>query len=399
MSDYLDATGAAALLGVSKATLYAYVSRGLIEPRAAEGDSRASLYPRDELERLAQHKQRGRKRRDVALSAMQGAELPVLETAQVCIHEGELYYKGLLTSELAQTHTLESVASLLWGFEGIDPFADAPPTPHALWLDARDALAGRPLSERAPTLLRLSQLTVPSAQWLKPAALAQGCASLLRYFVAGLIGRAPSAEPIHLQLASAWGLDAAGADLVRAALVQVADNVLNPTCFATRLLASLGTPIGAALEAGMSNVYGILRGGGTPEQVEALLDEVLSQPDIEAALARRLDRGEGLPGFGHPAFPEGDSRARWLMARTEMPEHARRFAQLATDMTGEQPNIDYALVALRRAMRLPDEGALLLLHVPRLVGLMGHALEQKRSGVRLQPLAHYIGPTPVQKGR
>jgi citrate synthase len=394
MSDYLDAKAAAALLGISKATLYAYVSRGLITPRAADGDSRASLYPRDELERLSQHKQRGRKRRDVALSAMQGADLPVIETAQTCIDGGRLYYRGLLVDELARTASLEDVARLLWQFDGIDPFAPPPPVPHTLWRSARDDHAGRSRAERAHTLLRLSQLSINSAVWLKPAAQAQSCASLLRFFVAGMLGTEPSTDPVHVQMAAAWQLDAPRADALRAMLVQLADNVVNPTCFATRLLASLGAPLGAALEAGMCGVYGVLRGGGTPEQVEALWDEVAAADDMAAALTRRLDRGETLPGFGHPAFPEGDSRARWLLALPGLDAQARQLCDAGVALTGEPPNIDFALVAVRRSLGLPTDAAYFILHVSRLVGLLGHALEQQRSGVRLQPLAHYVGPLP-----
>ena len=54
----IGAGEAARLLGVTKPTLYAYVSRGLLE-RHASVDGRRSLYPRDQVERLAT---RGRSR-------------------------------------------------------------------------------------------------------------------------------------------------------------------------------------------------------------------------------------------------------------------------------------------------------------------------------------------------
>ena len=52
MSRFVGAGEAARLLGVQKATLYAYVSRGLIERRVAV-DGRTSLYAVDDVEALA----------------------------------------------------------------------------------------------------------------------------------------------------------------------------------------------------------------------------------------------------------------------------------------------------------------------------------------------------------
>src|SRR4026207_76896 len=52
MATYVGATEAARVLGVERATLYAYVSRGVLNRRTA-GDGRTSLYALDELEAAA----------------------------------------------------------------------------------------------------------------------------------------------------------------------------------------------------------------------------------------------------------------------------------------------------------------------------------------------------------
>ncbi|HEY3110499.1 MAG TPA: helix-turn-helix domain-containing protein [Chloroflexota bacterium] len=51
MSDYVSAIEAAGILGVKPATLYAYVSRGLVRSYR-RGLKRARLYRRSELEEL-----------------------------------------------------------------------------------------------------------------------------------------------------------------------------------------------------------------------------------------------------------------------------------------------------------------------------------------------------------
>src|SRR2546429_9322637 len=59
MADFLTAAEAARRLGVKPATLYAYVSRGVLS-RVRAPDGRASLFGAEEVERLAR---RGRPRR------------------------------------------------------------------------------------------------------------------------------------------------------------------------------------------------------------------------------------------------------------------------------------------------------------------------------------------------
>src|SRR5579884_244020 len=63
---YLSASEAAAELGISQATLYAYVSRGLIHSEPGNGRSRARRYRREEIARL---KERQAQRRDPARAA------------------------------------------------------------------------------------------------------------------------------------------------------------------------------------------------------------------------------------------------------------------------------------------------------------------------------------------
>jgi len=58
-TDLLSAQDTCRLLGISQATLYAYVSRGLIESRPGP-DHRSRLYLRRDVDRLAQRKRAGR---------------------------------------------------------------------------------------------------------------------------------------------------------------------------------------------------------------------------------------------------------------------------------------------------------------------------------------------------
>jgi citrate synthase len=66
----LTAESAAARLGVSRATLYAYVSRGLVHAYPAPDDPRRRLYSATDIRRLLGNKTRGRKAVDIAGSTM-----------------------------------------------------------------------------------------------------------------------------------------------------------------------------------------------------------------------------------------------------------------------------------------------------------------------------------------
>jgi len=72
--DYLDVGEAAALLGVKRATLYAYVSRGLLRSHK-QGVGRKRLYLRAEVEalRAVRASESGA---EAAEHALGGAELP-----------------------------------------------------------------------------------------------------------------------------------------------------------------------------------------------------------------------------------------------------------------------------------------------------------------------------------
>src|SRR5688572_16534936 len=106
MTTWIRSDEAARVLGVSKPTLYAYVSRGLVERHSAP-DGRTSLYARRDVEALA-----GRARTKAP------AERPTIDTqvtsAVTALHDDVLLYRGLPAHELARTATFEQVAELLW---------------------------------------------------------------------------------------------------------------------------------------------------------------------------------------------------------------------------------------------------------------------------------------------
>src|SRR5918999_938405 len=112
----LSTAEAAARLGVKPATLYAYVSRGLLS-RERSPDGRTSTFDPAEIDRLARP---GRSRR-----GRRPATDLVVPSALTTIDQGLPWYRGVAVTDLAGTRSFEDVAEWLW----TGRFPDPPPEP------------------------------------------------------------------------------------------------------------------------------------------------------------------------------------------------------------------------------------------------------------------------------
>jgi citrate synthase len=388
--NYIDATAAATTLGISRATLYAYVSRGQIRTQGAEEDPRRRLYSLHDIEQLKKRKSVGRRPREIAASTLDWGT-PVLSSAITLIENNRLYYRGEDATVLAEHATLEDVARLLWGCGETNPFEDPKAEPEPWGQAIIEATATLPLTERCQALLPFVANGRVTAWKRDTRRLWPGAAALVRNAAAASLGTQPDSQAVHLFLADNWGLDDQGADLVRRALVMQADHELNASAFAVRVAASTGASLGACLNAGLSALSGP-RHGGMTSLVELLFDEVERVGDAYDVVESRLRRGDGVPGFNHPLYPDGDPRANAILPH--LPDDPLRTALLTVmeETAGLLPTCDVALVSLRRSLNLPRGSALSLFAIARTVGWIAHALEQKDDERLIRPRARYVGP-------
>src|SRR5262249_29852700 len=119
---WMSAADAAAALGVSRATLYAYVSRGFVRSQSMPTVRRERGYARDDVERLRRRTEERRHPDKAVARALQWG-VPVLESAITLIDGHRIYYRGHDASTLATTRTVREVASLVWtgGFDAVGP--------------------------------------------------------------------------------------------------------------------------------------------------------------------------------------------------------------------------------------------------------------------------------------
>lgn len=402
-------------LGVRPQTLYANVSRKRIRAKADPMDPRRSLYHEGDVRRLARKRSGARKVEDVAAAAIEWGD-PVLASAVSTVAAGRLWYRGEDAVLLAESRTLEDIARLLWGVSTDAPASASaglalhtelrigPTVPRSHGDGARARAPGTQSKSSATpaqrhhsgelrrVFLELAQRASddpPSHGRTLPVLQAEA-AEILSTLGDTMLGRGNDLA-LHQRLAKAWGCDEAS-DVLRRALVLLADHELNASTFAARVTVSTGASLAAGVLAGLATLTGPLHGRAAAG-VRELLDAARSQ-GADAAVRDRLAQGRPMAGFGHPLYPAGDPRATALLQRLAVPPELEQIRDAVEDLVGERPNIDFALAALTTTYRLPQEAPLVLFALARSVGWLAHALEQVTTGRLIRPRARYVGPPP-----
>ena len=411
MADFLTAAEAARRLGVKPATLYAYVSRGVLT-RSPAADGRTSLFSTDEVERLAR---RGRPRRPA------GAVDITVESAITELTADSLRYRGLDVMRLAVSRTFEEVAELLWT-------GDFPPAGEPWQARPAALAAGRAAQAALPAgalpLERL-QVIVPAMAATDPLRLQLDQSAVVaagRNIIAGMVDCLPPAVP-----SSAPGTsppDAAPAapiagrlwtrlcdrrpspGLLRAtsaALVLLADHELAASTLAARAAASVRADPYAVVGTGLGAVSGALHGGASLG-AEALLAAASSPDDVPRVVAELLRRGEKVPGFGHFVYRGGDPRATVLLDLVRRAAPKSGQLAVAEAVLAEvrhkslpEPNIDFALAALARVAGMVRGAGEAMFAVSRTAGWVAHALEAYTGPGPLRPRAVYTGRPAVSE--
>ena len=403
MPSFLTAQEAAAELDISLPTLYAYVSRGLIRSEPGDNQRRTRRYHAEDVARL---KERQANRRDPGRAAETALHYgsPLLESALTLIDEGRLYYRGRNAITLAQSHSLEQVAALLWADDLVAPlFHRTQNHLSPLMEQLRPQLQPLTLVEQFLAWLPIAAASDFAAYDLSPDGVRQTGARILDGLVGLTTGQPVGESGIGAALQQAWLPEVGNAAAwLNAALILCADHELNISAFTARCVASAGaTPYGV-VQAGLAALQGS-KHGGYSARVEALFREVQTPAQAQTVLTGRLRRGEGIPGFHHPLYPEGDPRGRELLhlAQQANPDSpALALAHTIRDATfallGQHPTLDFGLVTLCQTLNLPPGTAITLFALGRTVGWIGHALEQYARDELIRPRARYVGPSAGQ---
>jgi citrate synthase len=375
---WLDAQTACDLLGVKPASLYAYVSRGRVRARTADHDPRASLYAAADVEQLLTRKRAGRKRDSIARGAIGWGE-PILESAITTVEAGRLIYRGFDAIALCEDQTLESVASLLWGEGGLPNVTQSAKIieaidPKAAGLHYLAGMAANALPSKGRSLSDLAQ---------EAAILLEGLSHAMALGARG--------QNAHEKLANLWNLNTEQADILRRALVLLADHELNPSTFSARVAASTGASLAACALAGLTTLTGPLHGEAASHALVFLESAHVVGP--QSAIREASETKDGFAGLGHKLYPDGDPRARALLKALQPYPLLSEAVSEAEKKWSTSANIDMALAVLTIHFRLPKTAPFTLFAVARMAGWLAHGIEQSQSGAAIRPRARYAGVT------
>ena len=156
---YLSAGEASAELSISPATLYAYVSRGLVRSEPTGDGARARRYRAEDVRSL-----KNRRAPMVEGQGLKAADLPVMDSAVSTITADGPIYRGVKATMLAENATFEQAATLLWDSKSSDPFAKSNmPVISPAMRKILEATKNAPPIDRAVAVLSLASEVDPRA--------------------------------------------------------------------------------------------------------------------------------------------------------------------------------------------------------------------------------------------
>lgn len=388
---YLSADEAASVLGISLSTLYAYVSRKNLRSIKVEG-TRSRRYWAADIERLNKHKSDGP---GAGSEQLQGV---ATSSAITLLTDKGLYYRGHDVTELAEQHSVEDVAELVWQAPGVFEKSVLPKRPKAASALLK-ALDGMSSSEKAIALFPLIEHENPRAHDLSPEGYARTGVDVVRWVAALVVGAStPNTQPLHQFIAQSLGVDPAFEDLIRRTLILSIDHELDPTTYTVRVAANAGvTPYYAAIT-GLASSRGRRLNYGRSETVNRLLEEICSAKDPAAPVVQRYRQGEAIPGFESNMHAVADPRAQSLFGTLSKvfagdAEFAKlvKAAEVAQELTLQSAAFLLLLGFVGRKLHL--EGVALA-GIGRVIGWMAHACEQYQQQPLLRPRAKYTGILP-----
>jgi citrate synthase len=404
-SGLMTTAEAAIALGVKPATLYAYVSRGVLRSHRLRG-RRGSWFDPAEIDAIAVGRGRANGGLDLAIP-----------TALTRIDDAGLSYRGRDVLELSQRASFESVASLLWTGQLHHQRFDVP---RDIVRAARRATAWLPPEARLADRLALIVTAAASADRLRfdlspPAVVASG-RLLIGAMVEGLPGLSRS-DPPPLILSDRTAVDPSiaarlwarlsaepaneGAAVLNGFLVLLADHELATSTVAARVAASTRANPYAAVAAALGTLDGPLH-GTVSEEVHALLTRATGPGGSGGAVSDWLRRDQRVPGFGHTLYANGDPRARAalpLLRRLGGDPGARRRLQVVEQVrravsarTPASPNSDFCLGALAFVAAMPADAGEAIFAIARTAGWVAHVLEEYgEAPLRFRARAIYSG--------
>ncbi|MCU1681045.1 MAG: excisionase family binding protein [Amycolatopsis sp.] len=388
---YLTTAEVARRLDVKPETVYAYVSRGMLTSVRAQG-RRGSLFAQDDVDRLverahADHRPSGAVER--------------IRTELTLLENDELYYRGRRVVDLAATHSVESVAHLLWTGELSDRPAFAASDERVALV--RASLAALPPTARLTDRIRVAVAVLGAADPLRadlsPASIIRAAEAMLATLAEALSSTVDPGTTLAERLWPGLSTAPRQAELLNTVLVLLADHGLAVSTVAARVAASARAHVYAVVSAGLGAADGHYHGTASTLAYRFLAE---ARQDPLGALSERLRAGNPIPGYGHTVYQDADPRAQLLLSLLKGTDVMATVDLVSAELAGRSglfPNVDLALAALMHAYDMRPDAGEAIFEFARTIGWIAHALEEyTEPSLRFRPLGVYTGTAPFTVG-
>ncbi|MBA3653513.1 MAG: citrate synthase [Actinobacteria bacterium] len=192
-------------------------------------------------------------------------------------------------------------------------------------------------------------------------------------------------------------------------LISTIDHGFNASTFTSRVVASTGADLGAAVVAGIGALSGPLH-GGAPSRALDTLDAIGHPDNADAWIRNAVERGERIMGFGHPVYKTDDPRSNMLRGVAErigpdsgLVQFAKRVERTIVDTLAElkpgrqlYANVEYYAGVVMELAGLPRQMFTPTFASSRVIGWCANILEQAGDNRIIRPSARYVGPPPPE---
>ena len=368
----------------------------------------------------------------ITATGLRGVEVAETTVGAVRGAEGYFHYRGHDAAELARRHTVEDVWQLMVErelpagepdrerfaaevralrhlpatvLEAMAAIASSPVTPLGGLAACMPLLAGAestgPLLDRTREQRRADGLRVAAAMPTLVAALYR--------LGRGEVPLSPDPDLGHgagyLRLLTGEAPTPAAARAVEAYLVATIDHDMNASTFTSRVVASTGADLPAAVGAGLAALSGPLH-GGAPSRALDMIEEIGDPSGAERWVQDRLASGDKIMGFGHAVYRADDPRSVLLREVAldlggELVDRAIAIEERILDVLRiRKPdavivtNVEYYAAVVLHLAGLPRTLFTPTFAVGRTIGWAAHILEQAEVGRIIRPSVRYVGPEP-----
>ena len=187
-------------------------------------------------------------------------------------------------------------------------------------------------------------------------------------------------------------------------LVLLADHEFNASTFSARVTAGTQSDIFSAVTSALGTLKGPAHGGATEATMLQIL-EIGSPDNVEAWYRAARESGKRIYGMGHRVYKNQDPRAPHLMAATAQLAALGdpRWYEIAVkleEMARNDPymierkiycNVDFYSAPLLYYLGIDPDLFTSVFAMARIVGWIGHLLEQYADNRLIRPRSEYVG--------